>query len=82
VVARRVLRRAYGEQFAFATQEDCILLKLLAGRPVDRADAVELLAINAGSVERAYLASSAQRLGVGQALGESLSQAAGPPNPY
>lgn len=82
VVARRVLRRAFGEQFAFATLEDCILLKLLAGRPIDRADAVELLAIHAGQVDRGYLKKCAQQLGVAQALDECLAEAAGPPNPY
>jgi hypothetical protein len=82
VVSRRVVRRAFGEEFAFASLEDCILLKLLAGRPVDLADSVELLAIHAGNVDRSYLESVAPRLGVARALDECLAGAAGPPNPY
>lgn len=82
VLARRVVRSAFGKEFAVATLEDCILLKLLAGRPVDRADAVELLTLHAEHVDRAYLKSSAQRLGVAQALEKCLVEAAGPPNPY
>lgn len=46
-----------------ATAEDLILLKLLAFRPIDRADAVELLELNPG-LNLEYLEEAARELGL------------------
>jgi len=68
-VARRAIRRRIdGFEVCVASCEDLILLKLAAGRPIDLADATELWALNAATLDRAYLDRQAARMGVTAAL--------------
>jgi predicted nucleotidyltransferase len=67
-VARAVVRKIDGSAVKVASCEDLILLKLAAGRPIDVADARELLAINRGSLDRAALEARAASLGLADAL--------------
>lgn len=47
-----------------AATEDLILLKVLAWRPIDRADAVELIRLWSGEMDRAYLEAWSHKLDV------------------
>ncbi len=60
----------------------CVLLKVVAARPVDLADAVELLRLHQARVDKEYLRACAERLGVGDALREALKAAEGPEPAY
>lgn len=82
VLARRVRRRAFGEEWDFATVEDCILLKLVAGRPIDRADAVDLLRIHQSRVDEEYLRGRARDLEVARDFEEAWDEARGPEPPF
>ncbi|MBN1444442.1 MAG: hypothetical protein JXA90_17145 [Planctomycetes bacterium] len=62
VFDRAVTRRIDGLESRVASCEDLVALKLAAGRPVDIADARELLEINRGTIDRAALAASASSL--------------------
>lgn len=74
-VARRAKRaRLFDEDVLLATCEDLILMKLLAGRPIDRADAAELLRLNAASLDRAYLRDRAAELKITPALDECAAE--------
>jgi hypothetical protein len=68
----------FGEEWWFAGVEDCVLLKLIAGRPIDRADAAELLRLHRARIDEESLRASAGRLGVTDALGDALKAAEGP----
>lgn len=57
-----------------ATAEDLILLKLLAFRPIDRADAIELLELNP-DLNREYLGSAARELGLNDRWDDVLKTA-------
>lgn len=66
---REVVTRASVEHFGpvklrVATREDLILLKLLAWRPIDRADAIDLAALNPAVLEAPHLQDWARRLGL------------------
>ena len=74
VLGRGLLRETFGHAFAVASVEDCILLKLAAGRPIDNADAVELASIHAGILDRSYLTEWAKRLNVAESLQRILSE--------
>lgn len=68
-VDREVVTRASVEHFGpvklrVATREDLILLKLLAWRPIDRADAIDLAALNPAVLEAPHLQDWARRLGL------------------
>lgn len=75
VLERAVLRQIDGVQVSVASCEDLILLKLAAGRPIDVADAVELLAIHAGRLDMEYLRRQARQNEVGDALKQACDQA-------
>ncbi len=62
VAARSRPARIFGEEVRLARCEDLILMKLLAGRPVDRADAQDLWQINRASLDVPYLEKTAARL--------------------
>lgn len=71
---RQVIERSSREQLGdfsitVATSEDLILLKLLAWRPIDRADAIDLVSL-APELNRAYLTEWAERLNVAERLAE------------
>ncbi len=55
VVARAAATEVFGLSMKIATCEDLILLKLLAGRPIDRADATDLIAVNRDRLDWNYL---------------------------
>ena len=56
--------RVFEEDLRVASCEDLILMKLMAGRPIDRADAADLVSVNRSALDRAYLDSQAARLGL------------------
>ncbi|MBI2901271.1 MAG: hypothetical protein HYY17_13895 [Planctomycetes bacterium] len=62
VVARARATEVFGISLRLATCEDLILLKLLAGRPVDRADAIDLIGFNRDRLEWSYLRGRARDL--------------------
>lgn len=55
--------------------EDLILLKLLAGRLIDRADAAALLRANSARIDNSLLNALAERLGLTSALSEVRREA-------
>jgi len=68
IVERAVNRRIDGVTVRVASCEDLILLKLVAGRAIDLADAKELLAINRDALDDKYLKDQAGRMGATDAL--------------
>jgi predicted nucleotidyltransferase len=68
IIERAVTRTIDGFKASVASCEDLILLTLAAGRPIDVADAAELLGINRDSVDLAYLRGQAARMGLAEAL--------------
>jgi len=56
-----------------ATREDLVLLKLLAWRPIDRADAIELLEVAPTPPDYAYLKDQAHSLGLVERLQDVLA---------
>ncbi len=73
VVDRAVVRSVDGLSVRVASCEDLILLKLAAGRPIDLADARELVELNRATLDVDYLESRAQALGLGADLSTLLS---------
>lgn len=63
-IRRRVELDTDGQQIPVVTCEDLILLKLLAGRPIDRADAADLLERWEGQLDEAYLETWAADAGI------------------
>lgn len=61
---RRVELETEGRRIPVVTCEDLILLKLLAGRPIDRADAADLRERWKGQLDEAYLESAARDAGI------------------
>jgi hypothetical protein len=80
--AARAAVKALGIPCAVASVEDCILLKCVANRPIDRADAVELARIHGPSLDKEYLREWAGRLGVASDVEETLTSSEAPENPY
>jgi len=74
-LARAVPASIGGLPIRVVSREDLILLKLLAWRPVDRADAIELLRLYPERLESAYLNDWADRLGVSDRLREAQTAA-------
>jgi hypothetical protein len=64
-----------GIEVAVVACEDLILLKLAAGRIIDRADAIALLKANRRSLDIDYLSGSAAKLGLSPDLAEVWQQA-------
>lgn len=79
VVGRAIRARVQGEDLRLATCEDLVLMKLAAGRPIDRVDATELMRVNAGSLDRGYLRAQAKTLGLDADLGQCEAEAAREP---
>ena len=73
VLDRRQRQTAEGLVAWFVTPEDLILLKLLAGRPKDRADIADILFIQ-GPLDESYMKTWAASLGVSDALDAALEQ--------
>ena len=71
VLDRVVVRKVDGFFLPVASCEDLILLKLAAGRPVDLADARDLLAVNRDALDQGYLQARAARRGLLKELGEA-----------
>lgn len=74
VLERRVRRRVDGWEAWFASAEDLILLKLLAGRPKAMLDVADILFIQ-GELDTGYLRSQAASLAVGPLLEKALKDA-------
>ncbi|MEW6747405.1 MAG: hypothetical protein AB1486_32135 [Planctomycetota bacterium] len=72
IIQRCSIRKIDGLTVRVASCEDLVLLKLAAGRPIDRADAGELLTINSSTIDRAYLEDRASELGLTNELREVL----------
>ena len=75
ILRRKVVVPALDTQLSVASIEDVILLKLLAGRPIDRVDAVDLARIHRDRLDEAYLQSAAQQMRVADAWRDVLSEA-------
>lgn len=75
VVARARTTRLHGQPVCVAIPADLILLKLSANRPVDRADAIDLLFIHKGQIALEALRRQAEELGILDRLEEALSVA-------
>lgn len=67
-VRRALPARLFEETLRLASCEDLVLMKLLAGRPIDRADALDLLRVNAAQLDWSYLTKTAGALGIGAEL--------------
>jgi hypothetical protein len=76
-LSRRIVTKLPGFdlEIAVLTCEDMILHKLLAGRMIDRADAVALLHANRGALDIAYLDQWADNLGIRPGLEEVRREA-------
>jgi hypothetical protein len=72
IVDRAVVRSVDGFSVRVASCEDLILLKLAAGRPIDLADARELVEINREKLDMKYLESRAQTLGLAAELAATI----------
>ncbi len=73
VLARKQRHGADGWDAWFVSAEDLVLLKLLANRPKDRTDVLDILFIH-GQVDEEYLRTWAKALGVADALEAALHQ--------
>ncbi|MEK7270246.1 MAG: hypothetical protein AAB215_04800 [Planctomycetota bacterium] len=78
VVRRARPARFLGEEVLLASCEDLVLMKLGAGRAIDRADAVELLRANALSLDAAYLKAQSSALGLSAELAACEQEARTP----
>jgi hypothetical protein len=78
VLARavRVSLPGLATELAVVSCEDLVLLKLQAGRIIDRADAVALLRENRAGIDAGYLQQSAAQLGVARELDDAWNDAA------
>ena len=74
MLERRVWRRIDGWEAWFASAEDLILLKLLAGRPKDMLDVADILFIQE-DLDTGYLRTQAASLAVGPMLEQALEDA-------
>ncbi|MEW6282903.1 MAG: nucleotidyl transferase AbiEii/AbiGii toxin family protein [Candidatus Eremiobacterota bacterium] len=63
-----------------ASVEDLVLLKLLAFRPIDRADAIDLMTLEGPALDTAYLETWASRLGVEERWQEVVGMTRKPPD--
>lgn len=64
VIARAMTTEIDGTEIRVATCEDLILLQCFAGRPIDRVDSTELVAINRKDLDVEYLEAAAAELGI------------------
>lgn len=78
MIDRAVVRRIDDLSLPVASCEDLIILKLAAGRVIDRTDAAELVRTNRANLDQAYLRRKAHAMGVGSELEEVFVY----PNPY
>ncbi len=70
-VLTRAREASFGSlKLRVATTEDLILLKALAGRPIDLADARELFKMNAGELDLQYIQARGVELGLAEILGD------------
>lgn len=65
VVRNRIKLNIFGKDMWFVRCEDLILLKMLSNRPIDNADAKELLHLNKEIINREYLRKLALELKIG-----------------
>ncbi|MBI4604252.1 MAG: nucleotidyl transferase AbiEii/AbiGii toxin family protein [Planctomycetes bacterium] len=75
ILSRASPRKVNGFSVPVASCEDLVLLKLAAGRLIDRVDVQELLAINKDSLDRTYLETRAARRNLAKELEEAWKQA-------
>ncbi len=73
LLERRQLRETDGVQGWFATAEDVILLKLMAGRRKDLVDIGDILLVS-GDLDVGYMRKWAEELGVAQPLEDALDE--------
>lgn len=76
-IGRRVMMPlpSLSQEVAVVACEDLIVLKLLAGRIIDRVDATMLLRINHARLDHAYMAGRARRLDLEQPFEEIRREA-------
>lgn len=67
----------FGIKINVASCEDLILLKTLAGRPIDKVDARVLIQENLGAIDKDYLKSQAKELGIARGLQQMLKNSEG-----
>jgi len=82
VVSRATMEDYLGIQLPVATREDIVLLKLLAFRPLDRGDMLDIVEGTPVPLEWPYLESWADQLGVRGRLEEIRAAAAHPLPPH
>lgn len=77
VLSRRITLRlpAVDQEVGVVACEDLIILKLLAGRMIDRADAAALIRINRNEIDLEHLLEWVRRLGLGDDSEEILHEA-------
>ncbi|MFO0914470.1 MAG: DUF6036 family nucleotidyltransferase [Pirellulales bacterium] len=73
IMDRRKLIDTPAGQMAFASPEDLVLLKLIAGRPKDLLDVQDIL-FTMGDLDRPYMTRWADSLEIGQALQRALDE--------
>ena len=71
VVERAEATDVFGLSLKIATCEDLILLKLLAGRAIDRADAADLVGLNRDRLDWGYLRDRARELNLESDLADT-----------
>jgi hypothetical protein len=74
VIGRAVSLKVFNRKMRFVTADDLILLKLLAGRPIDMVDAKEVLKINKDSLDMRYLKRQAKVLNIKKKFEKFLSK--------
>lgn len=73
IIRRKKIITLWGRKINFASCEDLILLKILGGRPIDIADAQGLLEENIEGLDKIYLKTWAQKLGLDNKMKELLT---------
>lgn len=68
VMQNRIKLNVFGRDMWFVGCEDLILLKLLSNRPIDNADAKELIRINSKTINKDYLLKQAIKLKIDKRL--------------
>lgn len=80
VVRRSRPGRLFDQDLRLPTCEDLILMKLLAGRPIDLADSAELLRLNSSSLDHDDLGKRAADLGLSKLLQTALTESSRDPS--
>ena len=79
-ISRRILAESEAAKMYVVSAEDLLLLKLLANRPRDRVDVLDILFMQ-GELDEAYMHRWAAQLGVSEALAQALANRPGDERP-